>query len=142
MINLEQLKSKLNEVINHKDSEAAISSAISINCKVPQELNGFLTDLLNLTSDEVEVLDALYKLDRKQITTLATLAMIANGRIVDFVNLERNMMVLKIATTLFIGEHTEYRTTSVDENGDSVDNTLKALTIMKQIVEQGIKSKQ
>lgn len=142
MINLEQLKSKLNEVINHKDSEAAISSAISINCKVPQELNGFLTDLLNLTSDEVEVLDALYKLDRKQITTLATLAMIANGRIVDFVNLERNMMVLKIATTLFIGEHTEYRTTSVDENGDSVDNMLKVLTIMKQIVEQGIKSKQ
>ena len=142
MINLEQLKSKLNEVINHKDSEAAMSSAISINCKVPQELNGFLTDLLNLTSDEVEVLDALYKLDRKQITILATLAMIANGRIVDFVNLERNMMVLKMATTLFIGEHTEYRTTSVDENGDSVDNMLKALTIMKQIVEQGIKREQ
>ena len=67
MINLEQLKSKLDEVIDYKDSEAAMASVISINCKVPQELNGFLTDLFNLTSDEVEVLDALYKLDRKQI---------------------------------------------------------------------------
>lgn len=139
MINLEQLKSKLNDVINHKDSEAAMASAININCKVPQELNGFLTDLLNLTSDEVEVLDALYKLDRKQITILATLAMLANGRIVDFVNLERNMVVLKMATTIFLSEHTDYRTTSTDENGNSMDSMLKALTMMKEILEHGMK---
>ena len=139
MTNLEQLKSKLKDVIDHKDSEAAMASAISINCKVPQELNGFLIDLLNLTSDEVEVLDALYKLDRKQITILATLAMMTKGRVVDFVNLERNMVVLKMATTLFISEHTEYRATSTDDNGSSMDNMLKALTMMKEIVEHGMK---
>ena len=142
MINLERLKSKLNDVINNKDSEAAMASVIDINCKVPQELNAFLTDLLDLTSDETEVLDMLYKLDRKQITILATLAMLANGRIVDFVNLERNMIVLKMATTIFISENKEYSTTSTNENDNSMGNMLKALTIMKQIIEHGMKDQQ
>jgi len=137
MINLEELKSSLKEVMHNKDAEAAMASVININCNVPQELNGFLTDFLNLKSDEIEALDALYKLDRKQIVVLATLAMIANGRTADFIKLERNMLVLKICTTKFLTENAKYRETSIDDNENSIDGMLMALTKMKEILSIG-----
>ena len=140
MINLKELKSRLNDMIQDKNSEAAMASVISINCKVPQELSGFLTDILGLTSTEEEALDVLYKLDPKQVVILATLAMIANGRVSDFIAMERNMYALKASVTRFLAENTEYRNTSVDENNGSLDSMLMAIAKIKEVLERGSKN--
>jgi hypothetical protein len=140
MINLKELKSRLNDMIESKNSEAAMASVISINCKVPQELSGFLTDILGLTSTEEEALDVLYNLDPKQVVVLATLAMIANGRLSDFIAMERNMYALKASVTRFLAENTDYRNTSVDETNGSLDSMFMAITKIKEVLESGSKN--
>jgi hypothetical protein len=141
MINLKELKSRLNNMIEDKNSEAAMASVISINCKVPQELSGFLTDILGLTSTEEEALDVLYNLDPKQVVILATLAMIANGRLSDFIAMERNMYALKASVTRFLAENNEYRNTSVDETNGSLDSMFMAITKMKEVLSSANKDR-
>lgn len=136
MINLEELKQKLELPWDDKNQEASMVSVIDCNCKVPQELSGFLTDFLHLETGEEEVLSQLFKLTPEQILIVATLAMIANGRVADFIRLERNMIVLKLSVTDFIKDNMDYRKTSSDENEDNPEAMLDAMIKMKEIIKR------
>ena len=133
-INVEELKEKLKPAMDAKRQEIAMVNCTALNCKIPQELSGFLTDLLDLTTDEEDALNALFSLDRKQIAIVSTLAMIANGRLSDFITLERNMLILKLSLTNYVKDNLEYRETSIDENEDNPEAMLDALIKMKEIM--------
>lgn len=130
----QELKERLNGAMESKKQEIAMVNCASLNCKIPQELSGFLTDLLDLTTDEEEALSALFSLDRKQIAIVSTLAMIANGRLSDFITLERNMLILKLSLTSYVKDNLEYRETSIDENEGNPEAMLDALIKMKEIM--------
>lgn len=134
MNNIEELKEKLKPAMEAKKQEIAMINCASINCKIPKELSGFLTDFLGLSADEEDALNALYSLDRKQIAIVSTLAMIVNGRLSDFITLERNMIVLKLSLTNYVKDNIEYRETSIDENEDNPEAMLDALIKMKEIL--------
>jgi len=137
MINVERLKQKLNRVMNDKKDEANMASFLDINCKVPDEISGFLTDFLKLETQEEELLSQLFKLTPDQVTILATLAMIANGRTADFIRLERNMIALKLSITDYIASgNMDYRRTSVDEGEKNPEAMLDALIKMREIVKK------
>ena len=133
-MNIQELKERLNDAMDAKRQEIAMVNCASLNCKIPQELSGFLTDLLDLTTDEEEALSALFSLDRKQIAIVSTLAMIANGRLSDFITLERNMLILKLSLTSYVKDNLEYRETSIDENEGNPEAMLDALIKMKEIM--------
>ena len=133
-MNIQELKERLNDAMDAKRQEIAMVNCASLNCKIPQELSGFLTDLLDLTTDEEEALSALFSLDRKQIAIVSTLAMIANGRLSDFITLERNMLILKLSLTNYVKDNLEYRETSIDENEGNPEAMLDALIKMKEIM--------
>jgi hypothetical protein len=136
MINFEELKKKLDHPMDDKNQEASMISMIDVNCKVPQELSGFLTDFLHLETSEEDAVNELFKLTPDQITTVATLAMIANGRVADFIRLERNMIVLKLSVTDYIRDNIDYRNTSLDENKDNPEAMLDAMIKMKEIIKR------
>lgn len=139
MINLEELKQKLELPWDDKNQEASLISVVDVNCKVPQELNGFLTDFLHLETSEEDAISELFKLTPDQITIVATLAMIANGRVADFIRLERNMIVLKLSVTEYIGDNMDYRKTSLDENEDNSEAMLDAMIKMREIIKRARK---
>ncbi len=133
-MNIQELKERLNDAMESKKKEIAMVNCASLNCKIPQELSGFLTDFLGLSTDEEEALNALFSLDRKQIAIVSTLAMIANGRLSDFITLERNMLILKLSLTSYVKDNLEYRETSIDENEGNPEAMLDALIKMKEIM--------
>ncbi len=136
-INIEELKKKLAKPMADRTQEALMASTLDINCKIPNELSGFLTDFLQLTTadeDALSVVNELYKLTPEQITIVATLAMIANGRVADFVRLERNMIILKLSVTQFIQDNMEYRRTSVDETEGNPEAILDSLIFMRKMI--------
>lgn len=137
MINIERLREKLNRVMDDKKDEANMASFLDINCKIPDEVSGFLTDFLKLETQEEELLGQLFKLTPDQITILATLVMIANGRTADFIRLERNMIALKLSVTDYIASgNMDYRKTSVDEGEKNPEAMLDALIRMREIVKK------
>ena len=128
----EELKKKLNKIVENKDSEAVLAACASVNVQVPQQLQGELIELLKLESDQNELLEELFKLEPKELVTLLTLALMSKGRVCDFIRGERNFIVLKLSTIDHIKNNPNYRETSVDENDGNPKAMLKALILMQQ----------
>lgn len=130
----EELRKKLNRILEDKDSEAVLASCASVNVQVPKHLQGELIELLKLESEQAELLEELYKLTPNELVVLATLALMSKGRVNDFIRLERNCVVLKHSTIDYIKDNPHYRETSVDENENSPKAMLKALITMQKAI--------
>ena len=138
---LEKLKKHLESIMQDKSEEIAMASVVGINCKIPEEISGFLTDFLNLETVEEDALNELFTLTPDQITIVATLAMIANGRVADFCRLERNMVVLKLSTVDYLQDDPDYRETSVDENEGNPQAVLDAMIKIRKMFKSAMQNK-
>lgn len=131
---MSELKKVLANLLESKEAESCMINAVNLNVKVPQEHHGELTEILEVNTVDEEILEKLYELEPEELVDLLTLALMANGRVENFVRAERNAIALKLSTVNYLKNHPEYRKTAVDNNGDNPDKMLSALIQIQKVL--------
>lgn len=134
---MSNLKEILANLLETKEAESCMINAVNLNVKVPQKYHGELSDILDINTVDEELLQQLYKLEPEELVDLLTLALMANGRVENFIKAERNAIALKMSTVNYLKDHPEYRETAVDTNGDNPDKMLTALIQIQKIIKHG-----